>query len=358
MRIRSVLLVFFIVSLQVPRTAAQASWPGRSWPTASPASVGLDARTLAEFDAEIAAGKFGYVDSMLVIRHGKAVYDRSYPRDYDQIYGRQARERSALNANDPSGPYNYFNPWWHPFYRRGDLHSIQSVTKTVASVVIGAAMARQEFPSVETPILSFFDEAKVANVDERKRRITIRHLLTMTAGIEWHEDLPYNDPKNSASVMEAGFDWVRYAIDPPMQHEPGAVYHYSSGSSQLLSHIFQRAVGQDIEEYAARHLFAPLGIERFYWKRTPTGLPDTEGGLYLRAHDLARIAYLYLRGGVWGGRQIVSPEWVKASVAPAATVSAFSARSRSSGGMPIPVSATLKRSRSPSSTRARPGSPA
>ncbi|MFN0109407.1 MAG: serine hydrolase domain-containing protein [Blastocatellia bacterium] len=322
MPIRHLISTCVLTVLLTASATPQQLWPTKGWPTATPASVGLDARKLADFDADIAAGKFGYVDSMLVIRHGKIVYDRSYKHDYDKIYGKEAGERSALNAHDPSGPYNYFNPWWHPFYRRGDLHSMQSVTKTVTSVTIGVAMARNEFPGIETPILKFFDEAQVANVDERKRRVTIRHLLTMTAGIEWHEDLHYSDPKNSASVMESSFDWVKYAIDQPMQHEPGAVYHYSSGSSQLLAHIFRRATGQDIEEYAARHLFAPLGIEQFYWKRTPTGLPDTEGGLYLRAHDLAKIAYLFLKNGVWEGKQIVRPEWVKASVTPAATVSA------------------------------------
>jgi CubicO group peptidase (beta-lactamase class C family) len=323
-QIQPIVFALLLAFILVPSATAQNPWPTKRWATATPASVGLDAGKLAAFDAEIAAGKFGHVDSMLVIRHGKLVYDRAYQHDYDRIYGKEARERSALNAYDPSGPYNYYNPWWHPFYRRGDLHSMQSVTKTVTSVTIGVALARNEFPSVETPILQFFDEAKVANVDERKRRITIRHLLTMTAGIEWHEDLHYSDPKNSASVMEASFDWVQYTIDQPMQHEPGAVYHYSSGATQLLSHIFRRATGQDIEEYTAKHLFPPLGIERFYWKRTPTGLADTEGGLYLRAHDLAKIAYLFLKNGEWDGKPIVQPDWVKASVTPTTTVSAAS----------------------------------
>ena len=69
----------------------------------------------------------------------------------------EAKKPGPLNAHDPSGPYNYFNPWWHPFYRRGDLHTMQSVTKTVTSVVIGVATARKEFPDLDTPILKFFD---------------------------------------------------------------------------------------------------------------------------------------------------------------------------------------------------------
>jgi CubicO group peptidase (beta-lactamase class C family) len=301
--------------------AATEEWPTKRWPTATPQSVGLDAEKLAEFDAEIVGGNFGYVDSLLVIRHGKAVYDRSYKNDYDKIYGKEAKEAGPLNALDHGGPYNYFNPWWHPFYRRGDLHTLQSVTKTVTSVVIGAASRRREFPPLDTPILKYFDEKKVANLDERKRRITIRHLLTMTAGLEWNEGLPYNDPQNSCSQMEAGFDWVKFTIDHPMSEEPGTRFNYNSGASQLLGHIFRVATGQDIEEYAFQHLFTPLGIEQYFWKRTHTGLADTEGGLYLRTHDLARIAYLFLKNGVWDGKQIVTPDWVKESVTPAIPVS-------------------------------------
>ena len=303
--------------------AATTQWPTKIWPTATPQSVGMDAAKLAAFDAEIASGQFGYVNSLLVIRHGKAIYDRTYKHDYDKIYGKEAKETGALNPLNHGGPYNYFNPWWHPFYRRGDLHTMQSVTKTVTSVVIGVATARKEFPALDTPILKFFDEAQVAQVDERKRRVTLRHLLTMTAGLEWHEnDLPYNDPKNSCTIMEASFDWVKFAIDQPMSEEPGTRFNYNSGATQLLSHIFRVATGHDIEEYAARHLFTPLGIETWFWKRTPTGLADTEGGLYLRRHDLAKIAYLFLKNGNWEGKQLVTAKWVKESVTPSIAVSA------------------------------------
>ena len=238
---------------------------------------------------------------MLVIRHGRVAYERSYPHDYDAIYGEQAKKPERLDALDAGRPYNYFNPWWHPFYRRGDLHTMQSVSKTVTSVVIGVATARHEFPPLDTPVLSFFDASPVKNVDARKQRMTLRHLLTMTAGLEWHEDLPYDDPKNWCGLMEASFDWVRFAVDQPMSDEPGARFNYNSGATQILAHVFRRATGHDVEEYAARHLFTPLGIERWFWKRTPTGLADTEGGLYLRPRDLAKIAYLYPEGRSLGG---------------------------------------------------------
>jgi CubicO group peptidase (beta-lactamase class C family) len=302
--------------------SARQDWPAREWPVASPAAVGLDAASLTRFDADIASGKYGHVDGMLVIRRGRMAFERAYKHDYDRIYGEQSRRKSGLNANDATGPYNYYNPWWHPYYRRGELHTLQSVTKTITSIVIGIAVTRGEFPSLDTSVLKYFDTAKIKNVDDRKRRLTLRHLLTMTTGMDWREDLPYNDPNNTTAVMEASFDWLQVAIDAPMVDEPGTTYRYNSGATQILSHVFTAATGQDIEEYANRHLFTPLGITQFYWKRSPTGLVDTEGGLYLRPRDLARIWYLFLRNGVWEGRTIVSPVWVRESVTPAIAVNA------------------------------------
>jgi CubicO group peptidase (beta-lactamase class C family) len=304
--------------------AAGLAWPafaqparGSGWPTATPASVGVNGRVLDSIASEIKRGDYGYVDRMLVIRRGRIVFDQGYRHDYDTIYADSARTRNPLNAGDFTGAYNYFNPWWHPYYRRGDLHSLQSVTKTVTSVVIGVAVSRGEFPSIDTPVLRFFDTATVANIDDRKRRLTVRHLLTMTGGFDWNESLPYIDPRNNAVAMEASHDWIDYTIDLPMAREPGSQFNYSSGETELLAHIFHRATGLDIEEYAARHLFGPLGIDRWFWKRIPTGLVDTEGGLYLEARDLARIWYLFLKNGEWDGKRLLSAEWVKSSVTPA-----------------------------------------
>jgi CubicO group peptidase (beta-lactamase class C family) len=311
------LVSVLLVGLSVEASAQPAA---KGWPSTTPEAVGLSSKGLAAFDADIAGGKYGYVDGMLVIRHGKIAFERRYEHDYDEVYKKEARTPGPLNAHDFSGPYNYFNPWWHPNYRRGDLHTMQSVTKTVTSIVIGIAVGRREFPALETPVLSFFDAAKVANLDERKRRMTLRHVLTMTTGLDWNEDLPYADPNNAASLMEASFDWVQFTIDRPMVQEPGTVFQYSSGATQLLSHVFSSATGSDIEEYAARNLFAPLGIDRWFWKRSPTGLADTEGGLFLAPRDLAKLAYLYLHDGAWEGKSIVPAEWVKASIAPSIAV--------------------------------------
>jgi len=155
-----------------------ASAQQNDWPTATPKSVGLDANALAAFDAEIASGKFGNIDGLTIIRHGKLVFEKRYQHDYAKIYGEDAKKESPLNAHETSGPYNYYNSWWHPWYQRGDMHTLQSVSKTITSIVIGVARTKGDFPDIDTPVMKFFDASQVANVDDRKRRMTIRHLLT------------------------------------------------------------------------------------------------------------------------------------------------------------------------------------
>src|SRR5204863_3496027 len=97
---------------------------------------------------------------------------------------------------------------------------------------------------------------------------------------------------------------------------------YNGGASARLTYVLHRATGADIEEYAARHLFAPLGIERWFWKRTPAGLADTEGGLYLEPRDLAKLWYLVLKQGEWDGKQVLGRDWVRASVTAAVATGA------------------------------------
>jgi Beta-lactamase len=223
------------------------------------------------------------MDSYAVFRCGKKVFERTYPHDYAKIYGKEAGQRGPLNAR-LTGRYNYFDPEWHPYYHGTDLHTMQS-----------------GYTSIE-----ILRHIQSENVDGRKRRMTLRDLLTMTAGLEWHEDdVPYDDLRSDSSLMEATDDWMQYAIDKPMAAEPGKVWNYSSGVSELLAYIFQKETGQDIDDYGQKYVFAPLGI-RHEWKRTYLGVVDTEGGLYLSGSDLAKIGYLYLHDGMWD-RQRSSP---------------------------------------------------
>jgi CubicO group peptidase (beta-lactamase class C family) len=297
--------------------AEETLWPTKGWATASPGSVGLDERVLLKVDKDMASGTYSQmVDSFAVFRCGKKVFERRYPHDYGKLYGKEAGERGPLNER-LTGRYNYFDPYWHPYYHGTDLHTMQSVSKSVTSVIMGVAIERGDFKaSLDTAVLKYFDSSKVKNVDDRKRRMTLRDLLTMAAGLDWNDEgFQASDPQSDTSMMEATDDWVQYVIDKPMAAEPGKVWNYNSGATELLAYIFQKETGQDIDDYGQKYLFAPLGI-RHEWKRTYLGVVDTEGGLYLNGTDMAKIGYLYLHDGMWDGSRIVSSEWVKESLTP------------------------------------------
>ena len=283
-------------------------WPTEGWKTSTPEAQAVDVAPLAALDAEFAAGEHGYIDGMLVIRNGFIVYEKSYQNDYDKLFeGRDSRRWQ----------YNYYDPEWHPYYKRSSLHTMQSVSKSVTSALIGIAIERGEIPGTEVAVAGYFDDYQPAVADPRWAAMTLRDLLTMTSGIAWDEDsVPYTDPANSCAAMEGSSDWIRFVMDQPMAADPGSTYVYNSGVTVLLDHILWKATGLHAEDYARQHLFPVLGIESHYWKTTPTGHTDTEGGLYLEPNDLAKIGYLYLHDGVWDGKRLLPEGWVAASTRP------------------------------------------
>jgi CubicO group peptidase (beta-lactamase class C family) len=181
------------------------------------------------------------------------------------------------------------------------------VTKSVTATLFGVAMQRGQLKDVSSPLLSYFSKYDVSKVDPRLRKATLEDLLTMRSGIEWHEQDRPLDSTNTTMQLEASKDWIRFTLSQPMDAEPRTKWVYNSGGSALMAEVLRDISGMHADEYARRFLFEPLGIQSFKWKKTPTGHPDTEGGLYLAALDLARIGQLYLDDGKWKGRQILKP---------------------------------------------------
>ncbi len=290
------------------KKAASIPWPTAGWVESTPAAEGMSADRLAALDAELANNRHN-IDGMLVIRNGRIVYEKHYSRDY--------RARWEAMAGQEAGIYNYFDPEWHPYYHGTDLHTMQSVTKSVTSALIGIAVGRGEIKGVDVPVLEYLGDYQVTDGNPWKKAMTLRDLLTMRSGIQWDEStVPYTDPANSCAAMEKSSDWVQFVVDQPMAHEPGTVFNYNSGASHLLSLIIKKATGKYADAYAEELLFGPLGIDSHYWKKTPKGFPDTEGGLYLTPRSLAKVGYLYAMDGVWEGARILPEGWVQASVTP------------------------------------------
>lgn len=286
--------------------AACSSGDPFHWPVSSPAEQSLDPRPFEALDAEVRAGRYGYIDHIMILRHGHVVMNEHYERDY---------VAASAGADPTPHQYNYRHPDWHPYFSGRDVHSLQSITKSITSALIGIAIGRGELAGIEEPIVSFLGDYDLSRADPRFQRATIEDLLTMRTGVEWHESDRPADSTNTTIQLEGSHDWVQFVLDQPMDADPGERWVYNSGTSHLMSEIIRSATGMTVDEYAEAHLFGPLGIEEYHWKITPTGLPDTEGGLYLEPADLARIGQLYLDDGVWNGRRILPEGWVASSTA-------------------------------------------
>ncbi len=308
LRSAAVLVAVCVVPVLPACRSGGGATTAAAWPVSTPEAEGVDGAAIANFVADVEAGHYGLVDHFLMLRHGRVVADHHFDRDYAAISAPYAPEDQQ---------YDYDSPDWHPYYRGSELHSLQSVSKSITSICIGIAIDEGHIPGgVVTPAMSFFEDYEVDLADPRRSAMTLEDLLTMRSGIDWNEMISYEDETNSCLLLEASDDWIQFVLDRPMREAPGTRFDYNSGVSVLLGKIVRVATGQRIDDYAREKLFEPLGITEVYWKQTPAGEIDTEGGLYLAPHDLARVAQLFLQRGEWEGRRVVSEAWVDASVRP------------------------------------------
>jgi CubicO group peptidase (beta-lactamase class C family) len=176
-----------------------------------------------------------------------------------------------------------------------------SVTKSVLSMLVGIALAENELPGIDATLGELLDVPEGA--DPRVRGITLRQLLTMTAG--WPDR------------QVRGRNVVTALLRRPLERSPGTGWEYDSGSSHLVSALLASATGRPASAYAAEKLFEPLGIQPLEWPADPQGVTSGGAGLVLRARELALLGDLYRRDGRWRGRQLVPAEWVRESTRPA-----------------------------------------
>ena len=279
---------------------------------------GIERGPIDSFLKEVNKGTYGNVDRILLIKNSSLVLDTSYTNDYKKIsHGVNSLMGCGFNTCKDStifGEYNYYHPFWHPYYKNSSLHTLQSVTKSIGSLLIGIAIDQGKIPSTNVPLVDYFTDYDTTKIEELLKKATLENLLSMKIGIKWREiGTSYTDSTRNSRSLEASNDWVQYVLEQPMDTLPGTKWIYNSGASQIMSVIIKKATSLHLDEFAEKYLFKPLEIENYHWKRTPNGFPDAEGGLYLEAEDLAKIGQLVLNKGVWEGKQIVSSKWIEKS---------------------------------------------
>ena len=255
------------------RVFPSAGWPTTGWRTCPPEEQGIDSAKLADGLAAIRERGLN-LHSLMIIRNGWEVLDASfYPYDGQSV------------------------------------HDQASVTKSIMTTLIAIAVDQGQL-KLDDPALSFFPGRAIANRDAVKERITVRHLASMSSGLDCTSA---NDEQTLHEMEDAG-DFVQFILDRKMISEPGSRFVYCSPGMHLLSAILQKATGMTSLEFARKNLFGPLGIQNVVWPADPQGINHGWGDIHLHPRDAAKIGYLWLNKGRWEGRQIVSGEWVEKSV--------------------------------------------
>jgi CubicO group peptidase (beta-lactamase class C family) len=218
-----------------------------------------------------------------------------------QIVAEHYRSGQDWKWNEPLGVVD-FGP--------ETLHDIRSISKSVTSLLYGIALGRGHVPAPDEHLLPQFAAYAEAAADPAKQRLTVRHALTMSLGIEWNEDAPYTSTANSEIAMEFAPDRYQYVLRQPMVEEPGQRWHYCGGATALLGKLIADGTGQPLQDFARDTLFGPLGIAAFEWMVGADGVASPASGLRLAAPSLARIGQLVLQQGRWDGRELVPAAWL------------------------------------------------
>jgi CubicO group peptidase (beta-lactamase class C family) len=275
-----------------PRTQPSAEYvyrqpPARNdgWATAQLSDVGMNATQLGQLVQKIVSADPAdnpiNIQSLLIARHGKLVLE-------EYFYG----------------------------FDKDRPHDVRSAGKTLAPVLLGIARDHGAAVSPATPVYSMFPEYKsFANWDSRKPKLTVRDVMTMTSGLacdDNDDDSPGNEDNMQSQNKQP--DWYKYTLDLPMASEPGGSHAvYCSADLNLVGGVVRHVTEKWLPQFFELNYARPLGIDRYFLNLMPTGEAYMGGGAYLLPRDQLKLGQLYLSGGLWNGRRVVSKEWVDES---------------------------------------------
>lgn len=254
----------FDIRIQKPRRTGKMP---QALPCCAPEEQGVSAAVLDSFLRELAACSVSGVQGVMVLRGGKMICDARF------------------------APYS--TDYWHITH---------SLCKSVTGTAIGMLMDEGLLTADENICAIFPDKCNLLT-GKRTRSLTVRHLLTMTSGVNF---------KEAGAVLEK--DWVKAYLDADMLFEPGTQFDYNSMNSYVLSAIIKRKTGKGLMDYLTPRLFTPLGFGDVAWETCPLGIEKGGWGMYVHLEDMAKLGQLYLQKGKWtvAGKsvQLISERWI------------------------------------------------
>ena len=191
-------------------------------------------------------------------------------------------------------------PW-----RADTPHTLYSLSKSLVSMAAGIAVG-EGLLSYDDRVSEVLADCLPTGHDPRLREVTLRHLLSMTSGL---------DERSELRSLREQRDWARAFLSYPVTHEPGAHFHYNSHGTYLLGRMVSRRCGESVRDYLTPRLFLPLGIGKPQWDCCPKGYNIGGTGLHLSCLQLAHVAQLLLSDGVWEGKRLLPEDYLPQATA-------------------------------------------
>ena len=273
-----------------------------NWAVSTPDKEGMDLEIIKQVTPKI-SGDYENIDGIVVVRHGKLIVDEYF------------------NGYDSEKP-----------------HKVFSITKSIVGALVGIAIEQGHLKSEDDSIKNYMGDY-LTNKNPSLQNLTVKHVLTMTTGLDWIE---LGDMNSQGMKIPYTNDWIEFVLTQPINSTPGTTFNYSSGNVMLLAPIIKNSTGIQADKFADKYLFSPLGIKNYewvkmseFWTKTedgeipgvkePTSLkfdslfsefPSTGSGLKMLPRDIAKFGQLYLNNGKWDGKQILTEDWIKKSTQP------------------------------------------
>jgi CubicO group peptidase (beta-lactamase class C family) len=189
---------------------------------------------------------------------------------------------------------------WNKPYSGNLKHTMYSLSKSFTATAVGFAVNEKRV-SINDKVISFFPDQLPDTVSPYLKDLTIRDLLTMSAG---------QDPDPTFAIATQT-NWVKSFLATPIVHKPGSQFLYNTMATYMLSAIVQKVTGQKIVDYLKPRLFDPLGIKDVDWEMDTKGINTGGWGLRLKTEDMAKFGQVFLQKGAWNGKQVIPASWVE-----------------------------------------------